>query len=558
MTPLRRLLLTRVGQPVDIAEQVLGEFIMRPGGVIERWRGVSSAAATLLVSLALVGCAIVDQFSDRAVVYNVQAEELQQQGLLMNIVRAALRRPMQFTTLQSITGTANASGSINGGFTHLKQTPYISLFGLVPPASSGLLSSTFTGAASANASMSGGPTFTVPVLDTQEFYQGLLQPIAQSVIDYYIQLGFPRELLVELFYGTVDIYTAEGGCVRSTVNNKAGNEVQRGQFLAIVDYLLVSGITVEQVSDKTNYGPPISYDPRTRGAEDTAKMVEAFTKASAAGLNISKEGSQVRLEKSSTKYRSCFALQGSDKPYWLGLKGEQSYCGRYSARKQANPEEEKAEREEAANRAAVPRTPAPSARGNGCGINADGHGILLSDIVLKRIAALQSRAAYSDRFPVEAFAGRHVTFKFYPRSVEGILYHLGEVTRAQIKPDHGDVRAIRIKAPLRDSVYPVGECNPALEAEPETVPVVGLGRRRVSYADEPNCENLFMLERGIDPNAVRSVNYDGENYFVSRDPKRAGRTMQVLELVKQLLALNTSSKQLPQTTVISIIGGSSQ
>src|SRR5262245_43536148 len=110
---------------------------MRPRDVIGGWRGVSSAAAMLLVSLALVGCAVVDRFSDRAVVYNLQAEDSQQQALLLNIVRAALRRPMQFTTLQSITGTASASGSINGGVTHVNQTPLISLFGLVPPASSG-------------------------------------------------------------------------------------------------------------------------------------------------------------------------------------------------------------------------------------------------------------------------------------------------------------------------------------------------------------------------------------------------------------------------------------
>jgi hypothetical protein len=42
-------------------------------------------------------------------------------------------------------------------------------------------------------------------------------------------------------------------------------------------------------------------------------------------------------------------------------------------------------------------------------------------------------------------------------------------------------------------------------------------------------------------------------YSIPRDRERSGRTTQVLELVKQLLALNTSAKQLPSTSVISVV-----
>jgi len=43
------------------------------------------------------------------------------------------------------------------------------------------------------------------------------------------------------------------------------------------------------------------------------------------------------------------------------------------------------------------------------------------------------------------------------------------------------------------------------------------------------------------------------SFGVPRDPNKSGRTLQVLELTKQLLALNTSAKQLPATGVISVI-----
>src|SRR5712691_5008436 len=92
-------------------------------------RGVFLVAVAF-ASLALAGCAIVDKYSERAVEYNLQAEKTQQQNLLLNIIRASLRRPMQFTGLQSITGTASASGSVTGGYTNLHQTPFQSLFGI--------------------------------------------------------------------------------------------------------------------------------------------------------------------------------------------------------------------------------------------------------------------------------------------------------------------------------------------------------------------------------------------------------------------------------------------
>ena len=67
-----------------------------------------------------------------------------------------------------------------------------------------------------------------------------------------------------------------------------------------------------------------------------------------------------------------------------------------------------------------------------------------------------------------------------------------------------------------------------------------------------------MLDTSAETGSFFSVNYDGVTYSVPADSNRAGRTLQVLELVKQLLALSTSAKQLPQTTVISIVGGTSQ
>src|ERR1700688_1833788 len=109
-------------------------------------RIVGGAAAMLILS----SCGVVDNFSGRAVNYNLVAEQAQQQALLLNIVRASLNRPMQFTTLSSITGSASESGTGTLSFP----------FGEAAHRPNKLLSPDVFGLSGA---ISGGPTFTVPV-----------------------------------------------------------------------------------------------------------------------------------------------------------------------------------------------------------------------------------------------------------------------------------------------------------------------------------------------------------------------------------------------------------
>src|SRR5262249_28750871 len=178
-----------------------------------RWfNRTGRVVVAFLLAKGLCACAVIDNYSWRAVDYNREAEQAQEQVLLLNVVRASLRRPMQFTSLQSITGSANVTGSLQGGALGTNQTPYISKFPFDASRPTTLSKSTnaaiariATGTATGNVSMGGTATFTVPVLDTQEFYQGLLTPIPLQVIDYYMQQGFPPQLLADLFVLKVEV-----------------------------------------------------------------------------------------------------------------------------------------------------------------------------------------------------------------------------------------------------------------------------------------------------------------------------------------------------------------
>src|SRR5262249_38080407 len=88
-------------------------FLGWDGSVCEEVEGMRILRRMMLLGLLLLSsCTVVDEFSPRAITYNLAAERAQNQALLLNVVRSSLRRPMQFTTVQSVTGTASEGGTV--------------------------------------------------------------------------------------------------------------------------------------------------------------------------------------------------------------------------------------------------------------------------------------------------------------------------------------------------------------------------------------------------------------------------------------------------------------
>jgi hypothetical protein len=537
--------------------------------------GRSARVFVLLLTQALFGCAIVDSYSGRAVDYNREAESAQGEVLLLNIVRASMRRPMQFTGLQSITGSANVSGAVTGGAVGTKQTPYISQFPkILPPTNSNTaLSSILAGNVSGNASLSGSATFTVPVLDTQEFYQGILQPIPLQAFDYYLQQGFPPELLFDLFILKVEVTRRDdGSCRKFTFLNSVRDDLQWGQFQAFMDYLIGSGLSAEKVNTFTPIGPPIAQQDAGRmNAQETAQVLEAYSRAANAGLEIRQEGrgagARFRVHKKANNYRLCFASPSGVPSDWVARPNSAMFCGQFNRGGQATAVSNSSEPRECVR---GPRGARSAAEGDDDlatrGVHESGvselSGIRLSPEFLSRIDRLQremqgTRPDLPDEafFPIRDFANGLVSFKVYTRSTEGILYYLGEVTRRRLFTEFGDVpRTTQVKTGLRYGTLPIGECDDQANGASwqERSDLVSLTRRRPARGSF-YCENMFVLSNEMGSDNVISVRYDGMSFGVPRDPNKHGRTLQVLELAKQLLALNTSAKQLPATGVISVI-----
>ena len=538
------------------------------------WKRTFVWAAAPLVGVALVGCAVVDDFSGRAVDYNLEAEQVQEQTMLLNVVRASMRRPMQFTSLQSITGTASISGN---GTLSLPFGPA----GHRPPKS---LSPDIAGL---SGTVSGGPSFIVPVLDTQEFYEGILNPISLQIFDYYLEQGFPAEVLFDLFVSKIDVTweqnatpgTAGGArntdctrrisnasngngganadaaatqCIDITYLNSVSNDSDFDQFQAIVDLLFAEGLSTEHVETTSQFGPPIPAKTLQPGSgsdgRQAAAIIQAYASAAQAGLKVAQTRGQdaFQLEKNTTSYRFCFRDFGGVPKTSLLL------CG--SARNR-----------EGAGAPAAPATGGQTAPGEVSTSGTTGFNLTLSpkaqETLINRIQQATARIAPGTQLNL---SNMHVTsFQLQLRSTEGIIYYLGEITRRHLYPEQGKFpeesqpRIIKVPTQVPDGAMPQRPCNGDTSGRTPQTDLVFPGDTRDptgatrGKASSYYCDDIFVVDKSAG-DAFIAVSYDGGSYGLPQGSDRSGRTYQVLELAKQILAVNTSAKQLPATSVVVI------
>jgi hypothetical protein len=214
------------------------------------------AATCVGLPLPIGGC-VADLFGDRAASYNQEAAINKDRTILTNIVRASLGRPLQYTDLTTISGTASQS---------------LSLAGVIPFA---VHRPTTVGAQATfmpSVSLSGGPTFSVANLSTKEFYSGILTPIEMKLVDYYWAQGdyIPRVLL-SLVISEIDF-----------PGERFPNSVEKypdfQSFQSVLNGLLAAGLKIEALDKQIAESPVLS----ERDAKDP-KLLASLASGAAAG-----------------------------------------------------------------------------------------------------------------------------------------------------------------------------------------------------------------------------------------------------------------------------------
>lgn len=140
----------------------------------------------------LTGCAMLpkNKIAKSATNYNLVVERVGNEMLLLNIVRASKRHPMYFTGLNLLRGSVSyeiSTGQITIPF--------------------GKIGSGYHGAYTAvspTLGYSSNPVFDVVVLDNKDFYNAMMTTVPLETIDYFLQQGWPREMLLHLFVRRID------------------------------------------------------------------------------------------------------------------------------------------------------------------------------------------------------------------------------------------------------------------------------------------------------------------------------------------------------------------
>ena len=142
-----------------------------------------------LASLALGGCSLAPLITPAAIEYNQVEEDVNNQILVTNVLRARDNAPLYLAEFQNIhvgiTGTIG-TGNITVPFGRGK-VPNAKSFSALP-----------------NASIVSAPTFDATQLDTQQFTLGMLKPVDPITWEYYWHRNYSPDLLLYLFLASIN------------------------------------------------------------------------------------------------------------------------------------------------------------------------------------------------------------------------------------------------------------------------------------------------------------------------------------------------------------------
>jgi hypothetical protein len=148
-----------------------------------RWIGATLFSAA---SICLTGCTASLERTDKlASDFNRVFAKSRSEGILLNVLRASEKEPLQFSTMGTVSGTVRSTSEISLPFNNI-------ILG---------------GDASINPTigLKGGPTPSVSFvpLSNKEFTQGLLRPVDAETMDYLLGQGRDREHVLPLAIGGV-------------------------------------------------------------------------------------------------------------------------------------------------------------------------------------------------------------------------------------------------------------------------------------------------------------------------------------------------------------------
>ena len=439
---------------------------------------------TSIFALALTGCSAHRQLVTQAVSFNLTVEKAQNEMLLLNVLRAKDRLPMYVTGISTLNGNFQSafSSSLSGNYSHLKGSSDTIGRSLTP---------------SASATMSANPSFSLAVLDTQEFMKGFLNPISKKLLAYYWDQGWRPELLLYFLVQRVEIVVKVDDTTRKTFVFENYPESEKKDpdkdphklehFGCWLHEFLAQKPRIVQEEVPKNVGLPVA-------KSSVGKDVSTMMSIDREGLFLKDDGNDnYQLQRLRADWRFRLEKPAPDVLAWI------SKCSGPSEQETLTGETKRSQQD---------------------------YYQLLAD------AEAKMGVTAPEKLPPFAIT-------FVLRSPEGLVYYLGELARVANRSDSPQVPYVCIQGRYQPLfvALPAGHCeDPLLEVDS------GRGSFAVPPASAAETDKAHFCD-------------EGDRGKIQFEPVQceSGRSLHALNLLSQLMSLQKSAKDLPSTAVVRVI-----
>lgn len=497
----------------------------------------------LILVLALGGCAFRGPAVRMAVDHNDFVAQTTNQQTVLNILRASYREPMHFTSFSQVRGTVDVNAGAGLDYTNPPNSNGTEITEEMPGVDQPIskITEKVTGSLVGNTwkpnlsvGVSTGTSFDIVINADEAFYRGIMSPLSPETVVFYLRQGIDGELLSHLMIGSIRFYAdiscivdeTTGGCVYDTPKPgekpKTFNQIieltkltnapdEEDYFKAFKDALACRVVDYELVKKQVT-GLPISNLSQLSNIDKTVldKVDYADTNPMVPALKYSKKNDKAfELTLSAPRREDMCELQRStlENKFEVLLDPEdQAHSNHNFGQPHKIFKKTKSRSERSPNRYKFSTSPT------------------------RQTDLREGKEGRSASFEEDSFFNHLIDTNFYKatlvvdvnfRSVEGILYYLGEYIRVKGQEDRTEryIQATENGSPL-------------------AVPIL----RVVETKDLENMQPFV------------SVTYRDKEYSVPLSGQRltsqSGRSSQVIAIVQQLLNLHRSSKALPTTGLV--------
>ncbi|MEM8983600.1 MAG: hypothetical protein AAGC71_11275 [Pseudomonadota bacterium] len=477
---------------------------------------------TIVAALLAQACTIQKpQITADAIDFNEAVENTNNQVTFLNVLRSYHRAPRHYTSISDIKGnfTVVANGALASTLATSRQ---------VGAEVTGGVTNTTTSTAgnslnpSIGASYQTNPNYTIAVLESQDFYNGILKPIDLGALTLFRQQGWYSSFLANLLFEDLVLI------------------IKNDQYRMVVKF----------VNDPKSAGWRYVADKitlRTYDGESSERVIARTNTIDLAGIaKLAEQGIKIRRCKDDDKNKACSGvyeyLVYKDVPASVGLEVDfdlalnssfldetanntpaaQYIRDRY---KQGqcftipSDDEEKAQ----------PLLLSHDLSGGGClkmvETFMDNCGMYFS--FQKNLIASRSlgRAIEDEEGADVPPICKNAELHLNTRSTDGIVYYVGEYIEAVAEDKNNTIW--------------IGDRDPATEKRDGSLQISPYGRP------------LFVVTENEKTEAALSAKFQGSTFFIPKGDE-GGRSLQVLGFIQQLVNLNKKSEDLPKAQLIQI------